>query len=322
MIPGLHGRDQKPQFLLMRLGTMESLIYHFPVSGVETYLFLPPLVMFCISTLVSMGGVTGAFILIPFQISVLGYTGPGVSATNFVYNIIAIPLGVYKHIRDGKLSGPLFAVIMIGTLPGVLLGYYVRVHYLPDPAHFKIFVGFVLLYLGARTFFGAIGDFRDPATGNRKPAKGARLHGGTVGARQSTIHFGKETYTFPTPYVFIMSLIVGVIGGAYGIGGGAIMAPFCIAVLRLPAYVVAGAALSSTWVTSVVGALFYAFIPMGTGVATQPDWLLGGLFGLGGMLGVYTGAHLQKYVPGSYIKAVLSVAILGVAGKYLSPLLY
>ena len=130
----------------------------FPVSGIETYWWLPLLVSFGISSLTSTGGVSGAFILVPFQMSVLGYTQPGVSATSFVYNIVAIPLGVYRHIRDGRLSWALFGLLAAGTLPGVLIGYYVRIHLLPDPRHFKPFVGIVLGILALQTLYRGLRD--------------------------------------------------------------------------------------------------------------------------------------------------------------------
>ena len=34
-----------------------------------------------------MGGVSGAFLLLPFQVSVLGFTSPAVSPTNLIFNI-------------------------------------------------------------------------------------------------------------------------------------------------------------------------------------------------------------------------------------------
>jgi len=43
----------------------------FPVSGVETWLWLPPLVAFFLSFFSSMVG-SGAFLLMPFHMSVLG----------------------------------------------------------------------------------------------------------------------------------------------------------------------------------------------------------------------------------------------------------
>lgn len=299
---------------------LEHFIHHFPISGVDTYLFLPPLVMFIISSFTSMGGVSGAFILLPFQMSVLGYTAPGVSATNFVYNIVSIPSGVYRHLRERRLSWALFMLLMVGTLPGVFVGYFIRVTYLPDPHRFRFFVGLVLAYLGGRTLQAA---YRDVAKSpSEKPYKGRHsrlIVKEKISLLQTTIQFEDKEHRFSTLLVFFLSLVVGVIGGAYGIGGGAIMAPFCISVLNLPVFVVSGATLFSTWVTSVVAALFYAFVPIGKTVNAAPDWFLGILFGLGGMAGIYLGARLQKWVPALIIKVILGLAIAFIAIRYLWP---
>ncbi len=300
---------------------MDSLLYRFPASDVETYLWLPPLVMFLIASATSMGGVTGAFILLPFNMSVLGYTTPGVSATNFVYNIVAIPLGVYRRIRDGHLAWGLFAVLAVGTLPGVFVGYWLRVTLLPEPARFKPFVGLVLAYLAFRVFQGVWRDRQEQKQqgGSASELPTGRITGGRVTLKEITIVTGDKTYRCSVLPVFGLSLLVGVVGGAYGIGGGAVMAPFCIAVMRLPPFIVAGASLLSTWVTSVVGALFYAFVPLSASGSTSPDWLLGALFGLGGMAGVYLGARLQGLVPARIIKVILGVALSFIAVRYLVP---
>jgi uncharacterized membrane protein YfcA len=70
---------------------MDALFVHFDVSGVDTWVFVPPLVAFVVSFFTSMGGISGAFLLLPFQVSFLRFTSPSVSATNFVFNIVAIP---------------------------------------------------------------------------------------------------------------------------------------------------------------------------------------------------------------------------------------
>jgi len=123
---------------------------HFPASGVDVSPFLPPLVAFFISLFTSTGGVSGAFLLLPFQMSVLHFTSPAVSATNQLFNIVAIPSGVYRYIREGRMVWPLTWVVIAGTLPGVLIGAILRVRYLPDPVRFKLFAGVVLLYIGGR----------------------------------------------------------------------------------------------------------------------------------------------------------------------------
>ena len=48
----------------------------------EAQWWLPPVVAFVISFFTSMVGISGAFLLLPIQISFLGLTGPAVSATN------------------------------------------------------------------------------------------------------------------------------------------------------------------------------------------------------------------------------------------------
>lgn len=41
----------------------------------------------------------------------------------------------------------------------------------------------------------------------------------------------------------VLCFIVGIVGGIYGIGGGAIVAPFLVTFFGLPVYTVAGATL-------------------------------------------------------------------------------
>jgi len=122
----------------------------FEVAGIEVQPWVPPLVSLVISFFTSMGGVSGAFLLLPFQVSVLGYVNPSVSSTNQFYNIVAIPSGVWRFIREGRMVWPLTWVVIVGTLPGVLIGAIVRVQYLPDAKNFKLFMASVLLYIGTR----------------------------------------------------------------------------------------------------------------------------------------------------------------------------
>ena len=93
---------------------------YFPVAGIEISPWIPPLVAFAISLLTSMGGVSGAFLLLPFQVSVLGFQTPAVSATNHLFNMVAIPGGVWRYAREGRMVWPLTWIITLGTLPGGL----------------------------------------------------------------------------------------------------------------------------------------------------------------------------------------------------------
>ena len=94
--------------------------------------------------------------------------------------------------------------------------------------------------------------------------------------------------------------------------------PFFVTIIGLPVFTVAGAALMGTFVTSVAGVAFYHLLSVFySHLSVEPDWLLGLLFGTGGMLGMYLGARAQKWVPGRVIKGILTVCVLFVAMKYI-----
>lgn len=309
---------------------------HFPTAGIDVNPLVPPLVAFVISFFTSMGGVSGAFLLLPFQVSVLGFTSPSVSATNQLFNIVAIPSGVYRYVKEGRMVWPLTWIVVIGTLPGVLLGAIIRVRYLPDPQAFKLFAGLVLLYIGSRLLRDALGKKKStkPSVEERfqqrqRQAKAATAQASapsTDGLRVTVLEwtasrivyeFCGERVTVNAFGVMALSLVVGLVGGVYGIGGGSIVAPFFVSVFGLPVYTVAGAALMGTFVTSVAGVLFYSFLaPFYPGMVIAPDWGLGLLFGLGGFAGMYAGARLQKHVPARGIKWLLTGFILFTALKY------
>jgi uncharacterized membrane protein YfcA len=49
----------------------------------------------------------------------------------------------------------------------------------------------------------------------------------------------------------------------------------------------------------------------------KPDLALGALFGLGGFIGMYLGARLQKYISGKVIRIGLGVVISSLALRYI-----
>ncbi|WP_286817227.1 sulfite exporter TauE/SafE family protein [Desulfobacter sp. UBA2225] len=306
----------------------------FQTAGIEVALWIPPLVAFMISFFTSMGGVSGAFLLLPFQMSFLGYSNPSVSATNQVFNVVAIPSGVYRYWREGRMVWPLTWIVVFGTLPGVFIGAMVRVLYLPDPKHFKLFAACVLLYIGLKMVADVLKNSKN-GTKNSSESRfqemvrsgGIERSGANVLPATTVTHFNlkrlgftfySETYDVSFWGIFLLSFIVGIVGGIYGIGGGSIIAPFFITFFGLPVYIVAGAALMGTFVTSVAGVAFYqAIAPFYPHLSVAPDWLLGILFGTGGMAGMYLGARCQKFVPAKAIKWMLAGVMVFTAAKYI-----
>jgi len=313
----------------------------FETAGIEVNPLIPPLVAFVISFFTSMGGVSGAFLLLPFQMSFLGYTNPSVSATNQLFNVVAIPSGVYRYFKEGRMVWPLTWIVIIGTLPGVLIGAYVRVVYLPNPKHFKLFAAGVLLYIGIKMVRDLLSKkagnanmansekrFQEMVQQRRAKAADPKTAGSDLPPVITVTHFNLkrlgytfygETFDVSFWGLFALSFVVGIAGGIYGIGGGSIMAPFFVTFFGLPVYTVAGAALMGTFVTSVAGVAFYQWLAwFYPNVSVAPDWLLGVLFGLGGMAGMYLGARCQKFVPAKKIKWMLAAIITITAAKYIA----
>ncbi|GFM38234.1 sulfite exporter TauE/SafE family protein [Desulfovibrio psychrotolerans] len=295
----------------------------FSTAGIEVAIWVPPLVAFCISFFTSMGGVSGAFLLLPFQISFLGYTNPSVSATNQLFNIVATPGGVYRYWKEGRMVWPLAWTVVLGTLPGVFIGAFIRVTYLPDPAAFKLFASAVLLYIGLRMVKSLVSPpaQKNGTTAGAPGIRHADTHCTITDVRFSLSRIGYtyagERYEVSFRGIALLSFIVGIVGGVYGIGGGAIIAPFLVTFFGLPVHAIAGACLLGTFMTSIAGVAFYqALAPFYPGMSVAPDWLLGILFGLGGLAGMYFGARCQKHVPARAIKWMLAGVILFTAGKY------
>lgn len=263
----------------------------FAVSGITVSFWLPPLVAFALSFFTSMLGISGAFLLLPFQMSVLGYVSPSVSATNLVFNLVAIPGGVWSYIHEKRMDWRLASIVAVGTLPGLLAGWWLRVHWLLDPRSFKFFVGLVLLGLAIRLLCAQAGS-----------GMSSRATAGHGERRQMLI--------------LLLALVIGIVGGAYGIGGGSIMAPVLVAFFGMSMHRIAGATLFGTLLTSVAGVSLYQFIDPPAGIETRPDWALGILFGVGGLLGMYAGARTQKYVSGRVLKLGVAMVLVVLGGGY------
>jgi uncharacterized membrane protein YfcA len=300
---------------------MEYFNVVFAVSGVETNILLPPLIAFVISFFTSMGGISGAFMLLPFQMNFLNYTAPSVSGTNQFFNMVAIPSSVWQFVREKRMVWPLTWAVIIGTLPGVVVGAYIRIEYLPDPRNFKFFVGLVLSYVGIRLLNDVIKQVKKRKdSGTKKVSKDPMdltVSETRFSLKRIEFKFDGEDYSFSFFSVFWLCLVVGIIGGVYGIGGGSIIAPFFVTFFHIPVHAVAGAALMGTFVTSIAGVIVYQILSyFYATVSVSPDWSLGFLFGIGGFFGMYLGARCQKYVPAYLIKCLLCICVLFVAGGY------
>ncbi len=125
--PSKNSSDPAPKLYVERF--MEYLQIHFPVAGIETIALVPPMAAFVISFFTSMAGISGAFLLLPIQVSVLGFT---IACGQF--DQFAIQRGGHTRRRPAAMPRRKAHRLAVGSqpssparVPGVLIGYFLRV---------------------------------------------------------------------------------------------------------------------------------------------------------------------------------------------------
>ena len=244
---------------------------------------------YSIAVVATPAGISGAVLLLPFQVSVLGTPSPSVTPTNLLYNVVSTPGALYRYWRQGQTGGRLAVLLIGGTLPGVIAGSVIRVKLLPGPRVFDVVIAAVLIPLGAWLL-----------------SRPSRTDAPDRPARQ-----------IPAALLVVLAVAVGCVGGIYGIGGGAILAPALIGSGRKPSEV-APAALASTFVTSAGGVITFTILSLHQHISVAPDWPTGIALGLGGLAGGYTGARIQSRMPDVFIRRLVGVLVIGIGAYYLS----
>jgi uncharacterized membrane protein YfcA len=241
---------------------------------------------FLIATITSPVGVSGAVFLLPVQLSVFGVPNPQVTPTNLLYNVLSGPGALLRYAHQDQLGGTLARHLMLGSAPGVVIGAVLRVYVADDPTVFKFVAATVLLPTGLFILLS-----HRPR--NDRPVR-APLSPRTIG---------------------LAAFVVGVVGGIYGIGGGSILGPILVG-SGMAVSQVAPAALASTFVTSIVGVVTFAFLQLNASGSIAPDWPLGVACGLGGLCGGYLGASLQPRLPEQLLRTLLGLLAISLAVVY------
>ncbi|GAB1818354.1 TSUP family transporter [Herbidospora sp. RD11066] len=236
-----------------------------------TEVLLGLLAGFVVAALGTPVGVSGAVFLLPLQGSLLGVTGPAVSATNLVFNTLSTPLALLRAPGVRARSAEL-VVVGAACVPAAVLGAYGRVTLFADPARFRILVIAVLAPLGVQLL---VRSFRKAREAEPEP---------------------QPLSVVPVVPLVVLALVTGAVGGAIGIGGGSLLAPVLVAVARRTVQAAAPLALTSTLSTSVCGLVAYSLFDLfhiGTPPAA-PVWHIGIATGVGGIAGALLGATVAR----------------------------
>jgi uncharacterized protein len=147
---------------------------------------------FIISALATPAGISGAVLLLPFQVSVLGTPSPAVTPTNLLYKVVSTPGALYRYRRQHQTGGRLALILIAGTLPGVIAGAVIRVELVPGPRVFDLMVAALLLPLGISLAATHPARDRDPADPAGPPRR------------------------IPAPVLIVLAALTGCAGGYLG----------------------------------------------------------------------------------------------------------
>ncbi|MER5426341.1 TSUP family transporter [Streptosporangium roseum] len=250
---------------------------------------------FVVALLGTAVGVSGAVFLLPVELSVLGVSGPAVSATNLLFNVISTPAALRRLRGKAEPSSRRSATDHTGMVaamcvPAAVLGACARVSVLADPGRFRLLLVAVLLPLGVNLLMRSV-------RGTRKTWRPARE---PMGEERVRLLAG-------------LAFLAGCVGGVLGIGGGSLLAPALVGLAGWPVRRTAPLALTATLSTSVTGLVAYTlldFADIGAAPAA-PFWDIGLALGLGGLGGASAASALQHRLLQHRLGERLLTALLG-----------
>lgn len=254
-----------------------------------------------------MFGVGGGFLMTPLLI----FTGipPAVAVATEANQIVASSVsGALAQWRRGNVDIKMGTVLLLGGVCGSFLGVEV-VRLLREIGQVDLMIS--LSYV---TFLGIIGGLmlveslramRKAKAGGpvsmRRPGQHNWIHGLPFKMR-----FKRSKLYISAIPPFLIGAFVGVLAAIMGVGGGFIMVPAMIYLLRVPTNVVIGTSLFQIiFVTSLVTVLHAT-------TNQTVDAVLALVLMFGGVIGAQFGASAGQKLKGEQLRALLAIMVLAV----------
>ncbi len=257
-------------------------------------------------------GIGGGFLLTPLLI----FAGipPGVAVATTASQVSAATFsGVMSHLRQKTLDLKMGVVMLAGGLTGTALGVYIfGLLTAAGQSEFAVSISYVILLgsVGTLMLTESIRTIRairsGKTAGGRKPGQHNWIHGlpFKLRFRRSKLYIS----VFPP---VLLGFIVGVLSAIMGVGGGFIMVPVMIYLLRMPTNIVVGTSLFQVLFVTASATVLHAVDNYSV------DIMLALLLIVGGVIGVQFGLRAGAKLRGEQLRFLLALLTLAIAVRLL-----
>ena len=281
---------------------------YLPIAELSVNLFVLLAMGGAVGFLSGMFGVGGGFLITPLLI--FYNIPPAVAVATGANQVVASSFsGALAHLKRGTIDVPLGFMLLVGGILGSAIGVWV---YSMLRQLGQLDLAISILYV---VFLGTIGSLMlaESLRALRRSARGEDVSIKRLG-QHNWIHKlpWKMRFRRSKLYVSIIPVIglgaaVGVLAGIMGVGGGFIIVPAMIYLLKVPTNVVIGTSLLQ--ITMV--AAFTTIIQASTNQSV--DIVLGLILMVGGVIGAQYGVKVGQKLRGEQLRALLGALVLMVA---------
>ena len=289
---------------------------YLPIAGSSVNVFLIFAMGGFVGLLSGIFGVGGGFLMTPLLIMV--GIPPTVAAASDSNQIVgASTSGTLAHYRLGNVDFKMGILLLIGGVAGGTLGVQIiKILRELGNADFLIKITYVLMlgFVGVYMFIESLQALRKKEAKETAP-KGESKYAKLVKKLPWQTYFEKSGVELSILMPLILGTFVGILAAIMGVGGGFIMVPVMVYLLRMPMHVVVGTSLFQILFTCVNVTIMQAH------TNHTVDFILALILLLGSTLGAQFGAMISKKLKGDQLKILLASIVLIVMVKMLLSLL-
>ena len=260
-------------------------------------------------------GVGGGFPMTPL-LMMYGIPATVAAASDSNQIVAASASGCYTHFRAKTIDVRMGVLMLVGGVAGGTLGVQlIKVLRRLGEADFAITVVYVLMLggIGSYMFFESLTALR----GHRSTAAVHRpsIYRHAVEALPFKVFFPRSKVTISALMPLLLGTLVGTLAAIMGVGGGFIMVPIMIYLLRMPMHVVVGTSLFQILFTCINVTVLQSYLNH------TVDFVLALLLLLGSVVGAQIGIRIGRRLKADQLKILMAVLVLSVMVKMLLGLL-